>query len=236
MARRVRAGAVPALVVFLLHACGTSSGRPAKPERLEWIEVSADGEGFELAASGTRFVPWGFNYDHDETNRLIEDYWESDWHKVEEDFREMKALGARVVRVHLQFARFMRDASTPSRAALDQLDRVVDLAESLGLYLDVTGLGAYRRADVPSWYDTLADEQQRWAAQARFWSAVAARVAGSPAIFAFDLMNEPVIPNGRLAPGGWLRGELAGSRSYRTSPSTVRVGAVKTLPGRGSVR
>ena len=31
-------------------------------------------------------TPWGFNYDHDEAGRLIEDYWDAEWAKVEEDF------------------------------------------------------------------------------------------------------------------------------------------------------
>ena len=38
-------------------------------------------------------------------------------------------------------------------------------------------------------------------AQARFWEAVATRCAGSPAVFCFDLMNEPVVPGGRREPG-----------------------------------
>ena len=33
--------------------------------------------------------------------------------------------------------------------------------------------------------------------QARFWQAVAARCAASPAVFCYDLMNEPVVPGGK---------------------------------------
>src|SRR4029079_14940557 len=57
--------------------------------------------------------------------------------------------------------------------------------------------------DVPAWYDAL-DEPARWAAQARFWEVVAARCAKSPAVFCYDLMNEPVVPGGRRKPGDWL--------------------------------
>ena len=46
------------------------------------------------------------------------------------------------------------------------------LAEATGLYLDITGLGCYHKKDVPEWYDKL-DESDRWAAQAKFWEAVA---------------------------------------------------------------
>ena len=44
----------------------------------------------------------------------------------------------------------------------------------------------------------------RWAAQCRFWEAVAARCAKSPAVFCYDLMNEPVVPGGQRKPGDWL--------------------------------
>jgi hypothetical protein len=63
--------------------------------------VSKDKKGFVLQPSEKPFVPWGFNYDHDEKGRLIEDYWEGEWPKVEADFAQMKKLGANVVRVHL---------------------------------------------------------------------------------------------------------------------------------------
>ena len=74
----------------------------AAASELEWIEVAAADGSFVLQTSGRKFIPWGFNYDHQEdSGRLIEDYWDKEWATVEEDFREMKRLGANVVRVHL---------------------------------------------------------------------------------------------------------------------------------------
>jgi hypothetical protein len=93
--------------------------------------------------------------------------------------------------------------------ALDRLGKLVRLAEEVGLYLDLTGLGCYHRADVPAWYDRLA-EKGRWDVQARFWRAVAARCAQSPAVFCYDLMNEPVVPGGRRKEGDWLPAPFAG--------------------------
>ena len=170
---------------------------------MEQVRISSDHRGFVLAPSGNKFVPWGFNYDHDENSRLLEDYWEAEWPRVEADFGEMKDLGANVVRVHLQFGKFMRGPAEPNVEVLDRLAKLVALAERQGLYLDLTGLGCYRKRDVPGWYDTL-DEPERWAAQARFWEAIAARCAKSPAVFCYDLMNEPVVPGGRRKPGDWL--------------------------------
>ena len=74
---------------------------------LEWIRPSAGGDGFVRGERVEPFRVWGFNYDHDEPGRLLEDYWESDWDTVVADFSEMKALDANVVRIHLQLGSFM---------------------------------------------------------------------------------------------------------------------------------
>jgi hypothetical protein len=176
---------------------------------MEWVEVAKDGKGFVLAESGTPFIPWGFNYDHDERGRLIEDYWEAEWAKVEKDFAAMKKLGANVVRVHLQVGRFMDAADRPNGMALDRLAALLQLAERERLYLDLTGLGCYHKKDVPAWYDRLAEEG-RWDVQARCWQAVARRCARSPAVFCCDLMNEPVVPGGKRNAGDWLGPPFAG--------------------------
>ncbi len=188
---------------ILVWACVVGIAVSASAAEMEWIRVADDALGFVSAKSGKPFSPWGFNYDHDEKGRLIEDYWDKEWPKVEEDFREMKALGANVVRVHLQFGRFMQSVDRPNAAALAQLDRLFELAEKVGLYLDVTGLGCYHKADVPEWYDLLTEED-RWNAQAKFWDAVSERGAKHACIFCYDLMNEPVVPAGKRAATDWL--------------------------------
>jgi hypothetical protein len=183
-----------------------------KAEGMPWVCVSKDNHGFALTETGESFVPWGFNYDHDENGRLLEDYWDQEWPKVEQDFREMKQLGANVVRVHLQLAKFMVGPKETNEANLDRLDRLVTMAEQIGLYLDLTGLACYRKRDVPQWYDNLS-EKDRWDVQARFWEAVAGRCVKSPAIFCYDLMNEPVVPGGTRKPGDWLGPSFLGSDS-----------------------
>ncbi len=182
------------------------------PDRLlatDWIRVSPNGRGFAFERSEERFTPWGFNYDHDERGQLIEDYWDTEWPKVEADFREMKDLGANVVRVHLQLGKFLEAKDQPNEKNLEQLGRLLELAERLGLYLDITGLGCYHKQDVPEWYDALS-ETDRWAVQVRFWEAIAERCAKSPAVFCYDLMNEPVVPGDKRKPGDWLGPAFAG--------------------------
>ncbi|MBN9120672.1 MAG: cellulase family glycosylhydrolase [Planctomycetes bacterium] len=187
------------LVVVIVSAGAARAEPPDVPR----VAVSKDKKGFVLEPGGEPFSPWGFNYDHDDTGRLIEDYWEREWDRVEADFAQMKKLGANVVRVHLQFGKFMSAADRPDGAALDRLSKLLKLAESSRLYLNLTGLGCYHKKDVPAWYDRLS-ERERWGAQARFWEAVAARCARSPAVFCYDLMNEPVVPGGPRKAGDWL--------------------------------
>ena len=198
-----------AWAAIALAAWGLVGCAAAPPRRMEWVRVAKDGRGFAGASSGRKFVPWGFNYDRDYKSRLIEEYWATEWPTVVEDFREMKALGANVVRVHLQLARFMDGPDRVNEKALGHLRRLAALAGQTGLYLDLTGLGCYRKQDVPGWYDQLA-EAARWDVQARFWEAVAAACAESPAVFCYDLMNEPVVPAQPRGAGEWLTGELGG--------------------------
>jgi hypothetical protein len=194
-------------ILLLLGGSALMAQTQGAATQMRSVRVSEDKRGFVLD-DGSPLVAWGFNYDHDEEGRLLEDYWGIEWSKVQEDFREMKDLGANVVRIHLQLGKFMRQPEEPNEVALTRLARVVELAERTRLYLDVTGLGCYHKKDVPAWYDGLS-EQDRWAVQTRFWEAVAGRCGGSPAIFCYDLMNEPILP-GDKKETEWLLGELGG--------------------------
>jgi hypothetical protein len=200
------------LLVVLVTTVGCAAGRRPSappPPRTEKVRISPDGVGFVLQPSGRRFVPWGFNY-LGRFGELVEESWDADWARVENDFREMRRLGANVLRVHLQFGTYMKSPGQVDRLELARLRRMLDLARDQGLYVDITGLGCYRRARIPAWYDAL-DEADRWQAQADWWTAIAETCAGHPAVFCYDLMNEPVV-GGAAKPGEprWVGGELGG--------------------------
>jgi hypothetical protein len=200
----------PTLVIILcLSVSAGTKGGPAPMSGLEPVGLSADGKHLTFRHSGRRLVVWGFNYDHDTRGRFLEDYWETEWTLVEKHFRTMKQLGANVVRIHLQVGKFLNGPREVNPQALTQLTRLLRLAEQVGLYVDITGLGCYHRAQVPAWYDRL-DEAARWQVQAHFWEAVAGCGVSSPAVLCYDLMNEPVVPGGRRAPGDWLAPPFAG--------------------------
>lgn len=174
------------------------------------VKLSADGKTFVLAKTGQAFVPWGFNY-LGRHEHLAEDDWDTEggWKRIEADFREMRKLGANVVRWHLQFETFMAAADKPRAGQLARLRKLLDVAAANRLHLDLTGLGCYRRSRIPVWYDAIT-EADRWAAQAKFWAAVAETCAGHPAVFCYDLMNEPVINEPGAKEHPWVTGELGG--------------------------
>lgn len=178
---------------------------------LERIVVAPDGKNFETAHSHQRFVPWGANYGN--SGRLMEDFWDTNWDTLSSDFRKLHELGANVVRVHLQFGKFMTAPDRANTAALKHLSRLLSLAEKNNLYLDVTGLACYRPADTPAWYDALR-EKDRWQAQANFWSAVAKTCKGNSAVFCYDLINEPLSPGDKRKPGQWRSGNLFGEYDF----------------------
>jgi Cellulase (glycosyl hydrolase family 5) len=207
--KRMTPGAAGWLTSLVFLLAGWISATSALAAEMPRIRVSGDRHSFVEELTNAPFIPRGFNYDHDEKGRLIEDYWETEWDKVVSDFAEMRQLGANLVRVHLQMGRFLNGPDQANPKALSRLALLVELAQANGLYLDLTGLGCYHKADVPPWYDALSEEA-RWNAQARFWEEVARICAANPAIFCYDLMNEPVVPGGDRQPGDWLGPAFAG--------------------------
>jgi len=196
------------LTILLLLAWISATLATAAAASLPRVRLDPHADHFTLEGTGAGFRPWGVNYDRDDDGRLLEDYWDKEWPKLEHDFAGMRALGANTVRLHLQTGKFLRSPTEPNRAALKQLDRLLRLAERTGLYVDLTGLGCYERKAVPEWYNRL-DETARWEAQARFWRAVARVGSGHPGVFCYDLMNEPIVSGGPDEKD-WTPGEFGG--------------------------
>jgi hypothetical protein len=174
------AGSQPAAGVSGLDGCLVDHPPPGGMERIE----VGPGRTFVGRESGERFVPWGQNQGLD--------------HQVDVfDLREIKQMGSNVVRIHLQFKDIMADCTSARPAALAELGDTLRRAEENGIYLDLTGLASYSGDDQdPACYRN-ATEEGRWSAQEAFWRAVAQRVAGSPAVFALNIANEPIVPASR---------------------------------------
>jgi hypothetical protein len=181
----------------------------AVEKMLPKVFVSKQGH-FVHTGTTKRFTPWGFNY-LGQHGKLAEEDWDTPegWARIKKDFVEMKKLGANVVRWHLQFDTFMEGPDRPNKNSLALLRKLLGLARENSLYLDLTGLNCFRKDQVPKWYSAL-NEEDRWQAQAVFWSAIARTCADDPVVFCYDLMNEPVITKAKKGEDPWLSGELGG--------------------------
>lgn len=157
-------------------------------------KVHVAGTGF-ADVTGKAFIPWGVNYTNTDQLPLVDYDWYNDsvWEIIKQDIREMKLMNVNIIRIHLQYNRFMVAPNTPNENALTRLKELVDFAGMYGLYVDITGLGCYFKSDTPPWYDAM-NEADRWATQSVFWGAIAAKVKDCDNVFAYNLMNEPVVP------------------------------------------
>jgi len=168
---------------------------------MEMVKIGPDQHGFILDPSGDRFVPWGHNYASvDIMERLADDP-----ERVEREFAEMKAAGTTVARIHPEMPRILTGPDRADPQALDQLKKLLKIAEESGIRLKITGLACYKIKDRMPWYDSL-DERDRWKTQSFFWETVARACADSPAIFAYDLVNEPAAIGKRI--DGWYLGRM----------------------------
>jgi hypothetical protein len=168
---------------------------------METVKVAPDKKGFVLSPSGERYIPWGHNYASvDLMERLAKDP-----ARVEREFAEMKAAGTTVARIHPEMPQIMLGPDKADPKALEQLQKLLKIAEKTGIYLKITGLASYQIKDRMAWYDSLA-EQDRWKTQAFFWETIARTCAESPAVFAYDLVNEPAAIGKRE--DGWYSGRM----------------------------
>ena len=190
--RLVRCSILSVLAVLAGAACAAG---------METVKIAPDRKGFVLHPSVDRYIPWGHNYASvDIMERLA-----NDPARVEREFNEMKAAGTTVARIHPEMPRIMVGRDMVDPHALDQLRTLLKIAEDSGIHLKITGLACYTIKDRMPWYDEM-DEQDRWKTQAFFWETIARTCVESPAVFAYDLVNEPAAVGKRA--DGWYMGRM----------------------------
>jgi hypothetical protein len=178
-----------------------STSTVAKPVEMETVKVAPGADGFVLHPSGKRYIPWGHNYASvDILQRLA-----NDPIRVEREFAEMRDAGTTVARIHPEMPRLLSGPDKTDPVALDQLRKLLKIAEQSGIRLMITGLACYKITDRMPWYDAM-DEQDRWKTQAFFWETIAETCAPSPAVFAYDLVNEPAAVGSKA--DGWYTGRM----------------------------
>lgn len=195
------------LFLLLFISCRKSNsriindeGQNQQPQKMQHVIASGNKL---IKEDGKSFRVWGFNWG----NGMLEDHWNNDWSGLVGDFKEMSEYGANTVRLPLQYEAFMKNATTPNQQSLNKLKQLIKVAEDNKLYLIVSGLNAFEKQSQPAWYNNMTDDE-RWATQAVFWEAIAGAIGKSPAVLAYDLMNEPVVA---VDPAnGWLPGAAFG--------------------------
>lgn len=167
----------------------------------EVVQVTSDLDGFILHPSGQRFIPWGHNYASvDLISRLA-----ADPERVAREFVAMKAAGTTVARIHPEMPLLIKGPKEADPKGLKLLTQLLKIAADTNIRLQITGLACYSIDKRLDWYDGM-NEEERWAVQAFFWETIAKACAQSPAVFAFDLLNEP----GAIgkAENGWYTGRM----------------------------
>jgi hypothetical protein len=186
---------VAAVALVALLVCGQFAAG------MDFVKLSPDRKRFVLDPSGDRYVPWGHNYASvDILLRLAQDP-----KRVEREFADMKAAGTTVARIHPEMPALVRGPQEANAEGIDRLRHLLTIAEKSGIYLQITGLACYKINQRMAWYDAL-DDEARWKAQEFFWSTVAETCAKSPAVFCYDLINEPAAA-GKPA-DGWYMGRM----------------------------
>jgi hypothetical protein len=184
---------------------------PGGSRALARIRVSRDGRAFE-SGNHQPFVPFGMTYFRPGTGWAPQVWKQFDPEATRLDFTRMKALGVNCVRVFLTYGSFHREPGIPSPEGLAKFDQLLEIAEQAGVYVHPTGPDHWE--GLPDWAqgDRIADEAHLQALEA-FWRGFAGRYRRRPALFAYDLLNEPEVrwdtPAMRVKWNRWLTNRYA---------------------------
>jgi endo-1,4-beta-mannosidase len=180
-------------VAVLLGGATALAGATETSPALGLMAVRPDGQGFVEKPSGRPFTPFGVNYYDPNTGWAPKIWRQFDAHRVTRHFEVMRDLGVNCARVFLTAATFQPDVNTVDEQALTKLDTLVRIARQSGIRLILTGPDHWEGSPAYWKPDRFAGERALKALD-NFWRAVGQRYRGEPAIFAWDLLNEPHIP------------------------------------------
>jgi endo-1,4-beta-mannosidase len=184
----MRKFALVALALAIALLASRAGGGRAKEDRAGFVALAQPGPGFQL--SGRPWHPFGCNYFDPHVGWAPKLWREFDAARVEEHFRIMRDLGVNVVRVFLTAQTFFPDGETLDPEALKKFDALLDIARRHQILVHPTGPDHWE--GTPEWRrGDIYTDPRALAAQVRFWQLFAARYRAEPAIFAYDLLNEP---------------------------------------------
>jgi endo-1,4-beta-mannosidase len=196
-----------AWILLIPLGLAAASGAAERSE-MELIVTAPDGQGFIERDSRRPYIVFGTNYYDPHTGWAPKLWRQFDAEKVRRHFEVMSDVGVNCARVFLTAGSFQPEAETIEEEALVKLDTLVKIARETGIRLMLTGPDHWE--GVPSYWkpDRFAGDVALGALE-RFWEVVGGRYKGEPAIFAWDLLNEPHMPwsvkEWRPRWNGWLQ-------------------------------
>ncbi|HSO99042.1 MAG TPA: hypothetical protein VLP43_08820 [Solirubrobacteraceae bacterium] len=151
--------------------------------------------GSRLYAGKRPWRVWGMNWgvgDHSPVIAYFDNPTAARLATLKAELRTARRMGANSMRVYLELGQVMATPTQPRQRTLSALQRLLQLAQNEGVYLDITGNLVWRPWLAPAWYERMP-WQARWQVQARFWRAVAHAASTSPAVLLYELTSEPIV-------------------------------------------
>ncbi len=182
------------LAVLVGVAVGLSAiSIAAETSKMQLIITRPDGRGFVERDSGRPYIVFGTNYYDPHTGWAPKIWQRFDAEKVRKHFQAMSKLGVNCARVFLTAGSFQPNAETIEEQSLEKLDALIEIARQAGIRLLLTGPDHWEGQ--PSYWkpDRFAGETALQVLE-HFWDVVGRRYRDEPAIFAWDLLNEPHLP------------------------------------------
>ena len=196
------------------------SNHPAGAKKANIVMLRISVHGDRLYAGPRPWRAWGMNWgigDHSPVNAYFNDPTAATLAVLRTELHVARAMGANSMRVALQLGQVMATPTQPRQSTLTALQRLLALAQTDGIYLDITGNLVWQPSRAPSWYGQMP-WQSRWQVQARFWKAVAHTASSSPAVLCYELTSEPIVAQ----TPGYYYGQIGNWRfvqSIATAPS-----------------
>jgi hypothetical protein len=175
------------LLALLCAALSPAAGAAQMPR------ISAHGS--RLYAGARPWRAWGMNWgvgDHAPVIAYFDDPTAAHLSVLRAELQTAKEMGANSMRIYLQLGQVMATPTQPRQQSLTALRRLLALAQSQDIYLDITGDLVWQPSLAPAWYGALG-WKARWHVQAQFWKAVAHAAATSPAVLCYELTSEPTV-------------------------------------------
>ena len=127
----------------------------------------------------------------------------------------MRARNGTLWRIFPQFQDVLAGPGTINKTGIAALTAALDMAHAHGVKATVTGLSDFVPAHNPEWMNKIGEdmdsEAKIQAVSELWWGTLAKAWKGHPAVFSFDLQNEPIWMSGpwnNNAPGAnsWSTG------------------------------